>query len=116
MRKIETVNGFDVYFEAEKEELSKKHHFINECGWTAEEYKGLSKTKWFCAHIQIVKAGFVLSDQYLGCCCYNTVKEFYTTYRNDYYMDMLSEGIREAKAALPALIEKTQTTLEALAA
>jgi len=116
MRKIETIEGFTVFFEAEKEEVNKRSHFIKECEWSEKDYKGLKGTNWFSAHVQIRKAGLVLSDQYLGCCCYNSVKEFYTTYKNDYFGDMVKEGISEAKLVLPGLINKAQTTLNTLKA
>lgn len=108
MIKLNTIEGFDVFFGAEKEEVNKRTHFITECGWSEEQFSSLKGTKWFCAHIEIRKAGVVLSDQYLGCCCYNSVKEFYTTYKNEYLKQMIDEGISEAKQYLPMEIKRAQ--------
>ena len=116
MKKIETVEGFDIHFEAEKEHVNEREHFVTECGWTKEEYKQYKaqKGKWFSAHVEVRKAGIVLSDQYLGCCSYLTVKEFYTTYKNDYYAQMVDEGIAEAKLKLPKHIALAKKTLKEL--
>lgn len=114
MKKIMEQNGFQVFFYAETEHVDKRKHFIDECGWTEAEYKTISKMRWFTAHVQIRVAGLALSDQYLGCCCYNSTKEFYTTYKDDYFKDMVSEGIDEAREVLPDLISSTETQLNQL--
>jgi len=106
-KKIETVDGFDVFFTAETEEESKRHHFIEGCGWTEAQYKeyvGECKGRWFCAHVEIKLAGYTLSDQYLGCCHYH----------DDYFSDMVKEGISEARTSLPTLVAELKQQAVAL--
>lgn len=123
MKKLATIEGFDIFFQAETEHVNKKQHFMEECDWTLEQYKELKGTAWFCAHVEVRKAGIPLSNQYLGCCSYKTVSEFYTEYKDDYLKDMIAEGLNEAKKALPIEIlrikkamGRTQKILTGLAA
>lgn len=123
MKKVVSYEGFDIYFETEEEFESIREHFIDECGWSKEQYASLlsSKPKWFCAHVVAKKAGIELGEAYLGGCCYNSHKEFYTTYFDDYFKDMMKDAVNEAKTRLPAVLKnlksqasKLSSTIEAL--
>ena len=92
--------GFIICFTAEEEEINMRHHFITECGWTAKQYRRIKNFLWFCAKVSAWKDGKELGSSYLGCCSYKTIEAFYTTYRNDYFADMVKESIDEAKRSI----------------
>ena len=96
-RYIETVDGFDILFEAEPECMSMRQHFIKECGWTESQYLEINDCAWFCAKVSAWKNGEELASTYLGACCYESVEEFYTEYHDDYFADMACEVVAEAK-------------------
>lgn len=62
--------------------------------------------EWFDARVRVllVPEGQELGADYLGCCAYNTVREFYESHRmhrrGDYFTDMVSEAIRAARKSL----------------
>lgn len=90
-------DGYLITFEAEPEEISARRHFIKECGWTEAEFRKIKDFAWFCAKVSAYKDGEEMGSDYLGCCSYKTVKEFYTTYKNGYFADMVANAITEAK-------------------
>ena len=96
-RYIETVESFGILFDAEEEHISMRQHFIKECGWTESQYLKIKDCDWFCAKVSAWKNGEELASTYLGCCCYETVEEFYTTCRDHYFADMVREVVAEAK-------------------
>ena len=98
-RYIETVDGFGILFDAEEEYISMRQHFIKECGWTENQYRYMRRRNraWFCARVSAWKNGEELASTYLGCCCYETVEEFYTKYHDDYFAQMVQEVVAEAK-------------------
>ena len=99
-RYIETHEGFGILFEAQEEDVSMRRHFIKECGWTEAEYRKVKDCEWFCAKVSAHLDGEELGSAYLGCCAYETVEEFYTKYRDDYYKQMRDEAVKEAKQRL----------------
>ena len=96
-RYVETVEGFGILFEAQEENTSMREHFIKECGWRESWYRKIKDCDWFCAKVSAWKNGEELASKYLGCCCYKTVEEFYTTYHDGYFADMVQEVVTEAK-------------------
>lgn len=96
-RYIETVDGFGILFDAEEEHTSMRQHFIKECGWKESWYRKIKDRAWFCAKVSAWKNGKELASTYLGCCCYETVEEFYTKYHDDYFAQMMQEVVTEAK-------------------
>lgn len=96
-------DGFIICFTAEPEtDIPMRTHFVKECGWTEEAFRGLRGMQWFSAKVSAWKDGRELSAVYLGCCCYKTIAEFYTTYNCDggYFPQMVNEAIGDAKARL----------------
>jgi hypothetical protein len=90
-------DGFIICFEALPEDISMYQHFVEECGWPEEKYLEIEDSAWFCAKVSAWKDGKELGTAYLGCCCYKTTEEFYTTYKDDYFADMVEEALAEAK-------------------
>ena len=92
-RYVGFMNGFHIFFEAETETVDKKKHFMNGCGWTHQQYKAIQKYPWFSARVMACdRAGRILGEAFLGCCCYETVEAFYTTYKDDYFADLVQEA------------------------
>ena len=96
-RYIETVDGFGILFDAEEEDQPMRQHFIKECGWTESQYRKIKDCAWFSAQVSAWKNGEELATTYLGACCYEAVEEFYTTYHDDYFADMVQAVVVEAK-------------------
>ncbi len=86
---VKTFGDFVVTFEAQPEEMSARTHFVKECGWTESQFRKIKDLPFFCAKVAIWKEGEELAAEYLGCCSYLTVREFYTRYEGDYFADMV---------------------------
>lgn len=91
-------DGFIICFEAEPEDISMREHFIKECGWSKHQYNKIRGHAWFCAKVSAWKDGKELGTDYLGCCSYRTAEEFYTTYKDDYFAQMVDVAVAEAKS------------------
>ena len=117
MKKVTNFDGFDIYFEAEKEFIPMRKHFVEECGWSKDEYASLvsDKPKWFSAHVVAKKGDIELGEAYLGCCCYNSHEEFYARYADGYFKDMMKEAVEEAKARLPDVLKDLRSKASTLA-
>jgi hypothetical protein len=99
-------------FDAEDEDISMREHFIAECGWSQKDYARIRDYAWFCAKVTVWKDGEELGSDYLGACCYKTEKQFYTTYKGDYFADMVRECAGETKdPALIAIVDNWHTKL-----
>lgn len=91
-------DGFIICFEAEPEtNIDKRKHYIKECGWTEAQYRKIKNYAWFSAKVSAWKDGEELGTAYLGGCCYKTEEEFYTVYKDEYFAQMVTEAIEEAK-------------------
>ena len=96
---LDTVDGFGILFDAEKEHQDMRCHFIKNCGWTEDQFEEIEDFPWFVAKVSAWKNGIELGTSYLGACCYKTIEEFYTEYKDDYLADMIKEAVAEAKAS-----------------
>ena len=92
-------DGFEIHFEALPEDISKHEHFVNQCGWTEEEFTEYQGYTWFCAKVSAHKAGIELCSVYL----YETEAAFYTADVDGIFANMVNEAITEAKAKLVEL-------------
>ena len=90
------LGNFTVCFEAGEEDISARHHFIKECGWTESQFRKIKDYPFFCARVSIWFDGVELAADYLGCCSYKTESEFFTRYRSDYFADMVGRCVEEA--------------------
>ncbi len=76
---------------------------------TEEEWKTIKKDisngmlLWFCAKVSAELDGHEFGTDYLGQCCYASVKDFM---QGGYYVDMRDIAVDEAKAALKMLQSK----------
>ena len=64
--------------------------------------------EWFDARVRVLLTdGRELGADYLACCAYNTVREFYTSHREhksgDYFTDMVREACRYARQELATI-------------
>lgn len=84
-----TFGDYVFCFDAEPEDESSEHHFIEFCGWTPQQFARIRNYPFFCAKVSCWKDGEELSTDYLGACCYKTESAFYKTYRGDYFADMV---------------------------
>lgn len=57
--------------------------------------------EWFVAKVTASKEGIELGADHLGGCCYESYEAFWKA--GDYYLDMVSEAIEQAKAAIARL-------------
>ncbi len=95
-------DGFIICFASQPEDISMRQHFIQNCGWTARQYRALRGFAWFSASVSAWRNGVELAVTHLGCCCYRTVEDFYIRYRDEYFADMVKAVIDEAQSALKA--------------
>ena len=89
MTPVKAFCQYIVVFQALPETISMSKHFVAECGFCVAELRKIRNYKWFCARVSLWRAGKELANEYLGCCCYKTAEEFYTTYEGDYFADMV---------------------------
>ncbi len=102
----ETINGFDIAFYALPEDSSPEGMFSSGDDQADKDliqkiYNGTYT--WFIAKVTASKEGIELGTDYLGGCCYTSEQEFCTTYRNDYYMDMVNTAISKANTNIRKL-------------
>jgi hypothetical protein len=100
----EEKDGFTIDFYACEEDLNPAGQFAS--GDDAADAEIISKINngdlvWFLAKVTASKNGIVLGTDYLGGCCYESYEQFVE--QNDYYADMVSQAIIEARNAIKAL-------------
>lgn len=66
---------FSYMLSFEEEYLNSREHFIEDCGWTLEEYKNVIGQYWFVAKVTAFKGSIECGSAYLGGCCYKNLKE-----------------------------------------
>lgn len=91
VEKLEDL-GVIIEFTPEEEEISPDYE-EEENQAIADKYNSGNMAAWFCAKVTVTYRDLEGTD-YLGCCSYNSFKEFTTT-DNDYYMDMINQCINE---------------------
>ena len=102
----ETREGFQIVFSVTPEDMNPRGHFDDEQIDEVLESIESDKWQWFVARVQAYKNGVLLGTDYLGGCLYPSFLEFITA--ADYYEDMVTEVIREAKQTIQELTEVTQ--------
>lgn len=103
-------DGFDITLSFEPEDhVGSRRHFIEECGWTAEEYKSIANYYWFCAKVTASRGGVKLGSAYLGGCCHSSKEDAKDL--GGCLPHMIEEAVFEAKESLPILIEQTKALL-----
>lgn len=91
---IETINGFDIYFEALDEHIPLSGLLPED---TPEQLQEVADNNVvFCAKISAEIGGVEFGCDYLGGCIYESYEDFYKKYKNDYYSDMVDTAIKEA--------------------
>jgi hypothetical protein len=92
MRPVLTHGDYVFCFAAHPEEdTSMRYHFIKECGWTAAQYRSIKDFEWFRVEVSLWLNGQELGTDHLGCCCYESEDEFWSTYAEGYFADMVHE-------------------------
>lgn len=110
-----SVDGFKFVLSFEPEDMSMKDHFINQCGWSLDDYKSIENNYWFCAKVTAYKGKIACGDAYLGGNCYKNKKEVLSDFKltNDspiwdnvqtllsgYGAQMIQDAMLEAKQNL----------------
>ena len=91
VEKLENL-GVIIEFTPEEEEIAPDYE-EEEIQAIADKYNSGNMAAWFCAKVT-VKCRDLEETDYLGCCSYNSFKEFTTTDK-DYYMDMINSCINQ---------------------
>jgi len=91
VKKLEDL-GVIIEFTPEEEEIQPDYE-EEENQAIADKYNSGNMAAWFCAKVT-VKYRDIEETDYLGCCSYNSFKEFTAT-DNGYYMDMINQCIDE---------------------
>ncbi len=109
---IEYRNGFGICFEASPEtdvSFKDSQDFDSDYQYR-KELKRIENgdTAYFQVCVTAERNGEVLGTAYLGCCYYNSVEEFYTTYHDDYFADLMQEAIEGALRVLENRLLESQ--------
>jgi len=102
---VETYKGFEIEFTPLVEYVPLEDAFdgsvmdIDELRDKIETHKA----DYFCAKVSVSKNGIELASDYLGCCYYDEVEDFYTKYKDDYYSDMRETVVDEAIQVIKGL-------------
>lgn len=116
---LTTIEGVTYTLHFEEEFMDARRHFVEDCGWSAEEYNAIKKGYWFTAKIEATKGDEVLSDSYLGGNCYKSLKDV-MAYEGDttlgsvlsgYAPQMVEECKEGAHIALGLLIQRQEERL-----
>ena len=105
--RVKEVNGFSIYFQALVEHSSISDSFDDSVQDIERLIKDVNNydSVWFCAKVTAEKNGIELASDYLGGCYYDDYESFYIQYENDYFADMVSTVVNEAKEAIKGLIK-----------
>jgi len=107
---IKNIDGFDIYFEALEE------YDFNVDYWESEQFTETCNKidsgdlVLFCAKVTAEKSGIQFSEDYLGCCIYESEEQFYTT-EGDYFTDMCNTVVTDAKNQISTKIEEQEQIL-----
>lgn len=106
---IEEKDGFNVFFTALEEFGTIDDHF--EPKYVKPTLRKLvnGDLVLFCAKVHVEKAGIEVGEDYLGMCIYSTAEEFYTTYKKDYFNDMVETAIKRGKTRIVELIKQLKS-------
>lgn len=91
VEKLEDL-GVIIEFTPEEEEISPDYE-EEENQAIADKYNSGNMAAWFCAKVTVQYRDLEGTD-YLGCCSYNSFKEFKSE-ENGYYQDMINQCINE---------------------
>src|SRR5258707_7780988 len=94
----EQRNGFEIAFYALPEDTDPADSFDIQEGDDTLERIASGYYDWFCARVTASKAGIVLGDDYLGCCCYESASNFPED--SGCYEDMVQTAIANACGAI----------------
>jgi len=92
VEKLEDM-GVIIEFTPEEEEMQPDYENEEDNQAITDKYNNGNMAAWFCAKVELTYKELSGTD-YLGCCSYNSFKEFTTTDK-DYYMDMINQCINE---------------------
>jgi pantothenate synthetase len=104
VEKLESL-GVIIEFTPEEEEMQPDYE-EEENQAIADKYNAGNMAAWFCAKVTVTYKELSGTD-YLGCCSYNSFKEFTTTDK-DYYMDMINQCINEVNRQVESINFGTQ--------
>lgn len=104
---IGIIDGFKIVLDFEKEHMCPKSHFVNECGWSDDEYNEIKNYYWFSAKVITYKGVIECGSAYLGGCCHKNLKcvmgdKKLENILGGYLPQLIEEAIDEAKASLAA--------------
>ena len=99
---VETIDGFEIYFEAVDEICPINILFPENYQSIADDIDA-GKSELFCACVSARSNGIELATSYLGGCVYESVEAFYTTYKTDSYLDMRTDVIIAARSIITEL-------------
>lgn len=95
----ETVDGFEIVFSVTPKTEDPRDQFDE--GDEAPQAIADGLYSWFIARVEAKKRGIVLGVDYLGGNCYESPQQFIDC--GDYYRDMVSTAIAEARDILTKL-------------
>ena len=99
--KVQATEGFNIFFEA-REEYSSLEELLPD--HTKEQHDEIYRSsEIFMAKVTAERHGVELASEYLGGCIYETEEEFYTTYKDGYFADMVNTVVKEANEAIENL-------------
>ena len=96
-----TDRGFKIELRFHEEDRSMKDHFINECGWSQDQYNDIKNYYWFVAEVVAYKGSIECGSSYLGGNCYKNLKDVMQDKKPEnvlggYLPQMIEEAIEEA--------------------
>lgn len=106
-----TQDGFTTKTYVAPETDDPRDHFLidgeaqmglNESLYSVVEDIELGNLAWFMVKIEASRRGIVLSDEYLGGCCYQSVRDFLG---GMCHVDMCLDAVSDAKQTLKDLVE-----------
>ena len=86
---------FEIVLKFEEEDIPLEDTFDDNIHDIKELYRKINNGTYvyFCAHMEAWYNDIHLSDDYLGCCLYDSYDSFISS--NDYFTDMVSNVLRE---------------------
>jgi len=97
--------GVEIEFTPENEDTDIAGQFEDEdVKWVQDQYNSGNEAAWFCAKIEVKYKGIEGTD-YLGCCSYNSFKQFQSD-GSGYYVDMINQCINQINSDIESRNEQ----------
>lgn len=108
---ITDFDGFRIVLKFSSEHFNMRDHFMNDCGWSKEQYEKINNFYWFTAEVCAYKGRVCVGSAYLGANCYESLNDVLGITKDNptvkvsevlagYAPQLIAEAVEEAKTSI----------------